>query len=606
MADPRQVLADRFSHAIVRAFGEEHAGVDPVVRPAQHPRFGDYQANVALSLGRTLGMAPREVAQRIVEHLDVADLADPPEIAGPGFVNLRLRPEFLAAEAARLAADPRLGVAPSQVTETVVVDYSSPNVARELHVGHLRSTIIGDALVRILESLGACVIRQNHLGDWGTQFGVLIEHLIETGQAAALTGGDRSAPLDLNERYREGVVRFKTDPEFAARARTRVVALQSGDPETLAIWRSLVEASARNFQEVYRRLGVTLTPADIRGESFYNPMLETVVDDLQKAGLARENRGALCVFPPGFQARDGEPLPLIIRKSDGGFPYAATDLAGIRFRVEELGASRIVYVVDARQAQHFAMVFATAEMAGWLDGARAEHVAFGTILGEDGRPFRTRSGETPRLMDLLDEAVRRAADVVAAKSPDLPPEEAQRVAEVVGIGAVKYADLANDRTRDYVFSWERMLAMDGNTAPYLQYAYARARSILRKAEANGDGTLSVEEAGGGETVAGGAAELVVGHPAELVVGHPAERALVLQLLGFGEVVASAAETLEPHRIAVHLFDTATAFSSFFEQCPVLAAPSVQERRSRLILCGLTARVLRQGLSLLGIEVLEKM
>jgi arginyl-tRNA synthetase len=318
-------------------------------------------------------------------------------------------------------------------------------------------------------------------------------------------------------------------------------------------------------------------------------MLEAVVEDLERAGLARENRGAVCVFPPGFQARDGEPLPLIVRKSDGGYPYAATDLAAIRFRVEELGASRIAYVVDARQAQHFAMVFATAELAGWLDGARAEHVAFGTILGEDGRPFKTRSGETPRLVDLLDEAVRRAAEVVAVKSPGLAPEEAQRVAEVVGIGAVKFADLASDRTRDYIFSWERMLAMDGNTAPYLQYAYARARSILRKAR-EGNGTPAGVGAG----------------PGEIVVGHPAERSLVLQLLGFGEVVAAAAETLEPHRIAVYLFETATVFSSFFEQCPVLAAPSAEERRSRLILCDLTSRILRQGLSLLGIEVLEKM
>jgi arginyl-tRNA synthetase len=589
MADPKQLLADRFSHAIVEAFGEEHAGVDPLIRPAQHARFGDYQANVALGLGRTLGMAPREVAHRIVEHLDVADLCDPPEIAGPGFVNLRLRSAFLAAEAARLASDPRLGVAPSPAPATVVVDYSAPNVAKEMHVGHLRSTIIGDALVRILESLGDRVIRQNHIGDWGTQFGVLIEHLLETGRAAELLEADAAGGLDLTTLYREGVARFESDPGFATRARARVVALQGGDPETLAIWERLVDTSARQFEQVYRRLGVTLTAAHTRGESFYNPMLEAVVEDLERAGLARENRGALCVFPPGFQARDGEPLPLIVRKSDGGYPYAATDLAAIRFRVEELGAGRIAYVVDARQAQHFAMVFATAEMAGWLDGARATHVAFGTILGEDGRPFKTRSGETPRLVDLLDEAVRRAAEVVAAKSPDLGPEEARRVAEVVGIGAVKFADLANDRTRDYVFSWERMLAMDGNTAPYLQYAYARARSILRKAQ-EVDGVA-----------AGAGAEV-----GRIVVGHPVERSLVLQLLGFGEVVASAAETLEPHRIAVYLFETATVFSSFFEQCPVLAAPTAEERRSRLVLCDLTSRVLRQGLSLLGIEVLEKM
>ncbi|MGH2687942.1 MAG: arginine--tRNA ligase [Actinomycetota bacterium] len=583
MADPRHLLADRFSHALTAAFGEEYAGVDPVIRPAQQARFGDYQANVALGLPKRLGMAPRQIAERIVAHLAVDDVCEPPEIAGPGYVNLRLRPEFLAAEAAALAADDRLGV-PRLPPDTVVVDYSSPNVAKEMHVGHLRSTIIGDALVRILGHLGNHVVRQNHIGDWGTQFGVLIEHLVESGLAGPLLESGPEAGIDLTAAYRAGVARFDADPAFAERARARVVALQSGDAGTLAVWRQLVDASARHFGAVYRRLGVTLTPDDIRGESFYNPMLAEVVAGLEQAGLARENRGAICTFPPGFQARDGEPLPLIVRKSDGGFPYAATDLAAIRFRVNELGARRIAYVVDARQAQHFAMVFATAEMAGWLGrGVRAEHVAFGTILGEDGRPFKTRSGETPRLADLLDEAVRRAADVVAVKSPGLPAVEAARVAEVVGIGAVKYADLANDRTRDYVFSWERMLAMDGNTAPYLQYAYARARSILRKG-----------------------AEAGAVPAAEVVVGHPVERSLVLQLLGFGDAVAAAAETLEPHRIAVHLFETATVFSSFFEQCPVLAAPTPQDRGSRLLLCDTSSRVLAQGLGLLGIEVLEKM
>jgi arginyl-tRNA synthetase len=599
MADPRHLLAERFSHALQSAFGEEYASVDPVIRPAQLPRFGDYQANVALGLPKRLGMPPRQIAERIVEHLEIDDVCEPPEIAGPGYVNLRLRPGFLAARATALAADPRLGV-PDAGPATVVVDYSSPNVAKEMHVGHLRSTIIGDALVRILGHLGNTVIRQNHIGDWGTQFGVLIEHLIETGLAGPLLESGPDAGIDLTAVYREGVARFDADEEFATRARARVVSLQGGGAETLAIWQRLVDASARHFGEVYRRLGVTLTPGDIRGESFYNPMLEDVVAELEKAGLAQENRGAICVFPPGFQARDGEPLPLIVRKSDGGFPYAATDLAAIRFRVGELGARRIAYVVDARQAQHFAMVFATAELAGWLGppegggvpgrrgrheetGARAEHVAFGTILGEDGRPFKTRSGETPRLADLLDEAVRRAAEVVAVKSPDLPADDAARVAEVVGIGAVKYADLANDRTRDYVFSWERMLAMDGNTAPYLQYAYARARSILRKA---GDAGF--------------------GPSGDVIAGHAAERSLILQLLGFGEVVTTAAESLEPHRIAVYLFETATLFSSFFEQCPVLAAPTPQLRSSRLVLCDLTSRVLQQGLSLLGIEVLEKM
>ncbi|HLK11277.1 MAG TPA: arginine--tRNA ligase [Candidatus Binatia bacterium] len=575
MADPQDVLARRIQDAIARAFGPAHAATEPLVRPAQHPRFGDYQANVAMSLGQRLGRPPRDVAAAIARALDVAGVCLPPEIAGPGFINLTLTADFLGAQAAALAADSRCGVEPAVAPVTTVVDYSGPNVAKEMHVGHLRSTVIGDALARTLAFLGHRVIRQNHLGDWGTQFGLLIEHLLDAGEPPG---------ADLDALYRAAQARFEAEPAFAARARERVVALQAGDAATLALWRRLVEQSAERFAAIYARLGASLTPADIRPESFYNPQLAGVVAALEAKGLARPSEGALCVFLDGFTRPDGAPLPLIVRKSDGGYLYATTDLAALRYRVEVLRAERLVYVTDARQAQHFAMVFAAARAAGWLPaGVRAEHVPFGTVLGEDGRPFRTRSGDTVRLADLLDEAERRAAALVAEKNPGLGDIARAEVAHAVGIGAIKYADLASDRVKDYVFSWDRMLAMDGNTAPYLQYAYARIRSIFRKA--------------GGEPGA---------PPVAIAIAEPAERTLVLKLLQLGGVVRAVAETLEPHRLCAHLYDVATAFSTFYERCPVLQAPDAERRRSRLLLCDLTARTLSCGLGLLGIEALERM
>ncbi len=575
VADPQHVLACRLRDAIARAFGPEHAAVDPLVRPAQHPRFGDYQANVAMPLAQRLGRPPREVAAAIVAHLDVGAGRQTPALPAPGFVNFTLTDAFLGRQAAALAADPRCGVEPAATPLTTVVDYSGPNVAKEMHVGHLRSTVIGDALAHTLAFLGHRVIRQNHLGDWGTQFGMLIEHLLEAGA---------SAEVDLDALYRAAQRRFETDPAFAARARERVVALQAGEPTSLALWRRLVEQSTARFAAVYARLGAALTPADIRPESFYNPQLPGIVAELEAKGLARPSEGALCVFLDGFTRPDGTPLPLMVRKSDGGYLYATTDLAALRYRVEVLHAERLIYVTDARQAQHFAMVFAAARAAGWLPPhVRAEHVPFGTVLGEDGRPFRTRSGDTVRLADLLDEAERRAAALVAEKNPALDAATRARVARAVGIGAIKYADLASDRVKDYVFSWERMLAMEGNTAPYLQYAYARIRSIFRK--------------GGGSPLA---------PPESLALGEPAERALVLRLCQLGGVVHAVAETLEPHRLCAHLYDVATAFSTFYERCPVLQAPDVTRRTSRLWLCELTARTLACGLGLLGIEVLERM
>lgn len=579
MSTLQSLLIDRFRSALVAAFGDAHAGVDPMIRPTGNPRFGDYQANVAMSLARLVGSKPREVAQRLVDALQVNDLCDKVEIAGPGFINLFLSGQFLGTMARTMADDPRLGVAPAAARETVVVDYSGPNAAKEMHVGHLRSTIIGDSIVRVLSFLGHRVIRQNHIGDWGTQFGMLIEYLLDQGW----TLSEGRSIEDLNALYRQAKEKFDRDPTFADRARKRVVLLQRGDELTRSVWQRLIAESLAHFNEVYRRLGVLLTDDDVRGESFYNDMLPETVAELEKLGLTRESEGALCVFLPGFVGTDGKPLPLIVRKSDGGYLYATTDLAALRYRVRVLRAQRLIYVTDARQKQHFAMVFKTAEMAGWLTGVRAEHVPFGAVLGEDGKPFKTRSGETIRLMDLLDEAEERALAIVTEKDPTLDEATRRHVAHVVGIGAIKYADLSSDRVKDYVFSWERMLSFDGNTAPYLQNAYVRIRSIFRKAGLSGPPT-----------------------GAEVRVEQPTERALVLSLLQFPTVIDTVAESLEPHRLCTYLYELASAYHQFYEQCPVLSAPDPAVRDSRLVLCDLTARTLAQGLSLLGIDVVERM
>ncbi|WP_437742017.1 arginine--tRNA ligase [Sorangium sp. So ce1504] len=577
MADPVHALARAFKAAITAAFGAEHAAVDPSLRRSTH---ADYQANAAMALGKRLGRPPREVAAAIVAALELDGICRKVEIAGPGFVNLTLEDAYLTRELAETAGGGRLGIALAAEPETVIVDYSGPNAAKEMHVGHLRSTIIGDALARVLEALGHRVIRQNHLGDWGTPFGMLIEHMLDLGEAAA---SQELSVGDLNEFYRQARAKFDGDAAFAERSRRRVVRLQGGDEQTLALWRQLVRESTRYFDSVYRRLGVTLTDADFAGESFYNPMLPDVVEELGRKGLARESEGALCVFPAGFTGKGGEPLPLIVRKQDGGYGYATTDLAAIRHRLTTVGARRIVYVVGAPQSQHFAMVFATAREAGWLTPpARAEHVAFGSVLGADKKMFKTRRSETVKLSDLLDEALERAAKVVREKNPELDAEAGGAVARAVGVGAVKYADLSSDRIKDYVFDWDRMLAFEGNTAPYLMYAHARIRSIFRKA-----GVESPREAG-------------------IVLGEPAERALVLELLRFGAVLEDVAATLEPHRLCGYLFELAGSFTSFYERCPVLRAESDDVRRSRLALCDLTAEVLAKGLGLLGIEAPERM
>jgi len=585
MIDPQQTLGDAVRSAVVRAFGAEYAEVDPVIRATANPEFGDYQANVAMGLGKQLGQAPRAVADAIVANLDLGDvLAEAPSIAGPGFVNLRLSAPYLAGLLVEMEASPNAGVEPVANPEVVVVDYSAPNVAKEMHVGHLRSTIIGDALTRVLTFLGDTVIRQNHLGDWGTQFGMIIEHLFE------LYGDPLPDPLpaidDLDALYKEAAARYKNDEAFAERARKRVVDLQAHTPAVYNAWLALLHESEHHYERVYNQMGVLLTHDDIRGESFYNPYLADICTILEAEGLARIDDGALCVYPEGFANRDGEPLGLIIRKSDGGYIYATTDMAAIRYRAQELHADRIIYVTDARQAQHFAMVFATARTMGWIDGdtgVRAEHVPFGLVLGDDNKPLKSRSGDTVKLAQLMSESVERCQVVIDDKSPDLPDDTRHAVAHAVGIGGVKYADLVNQRNKNYVFDFDRLLAMDGNTAPYLQYAHARIRSILRKAEA---------------------ADVAANGP--IVLAEPAERALALQLVAFPSVVYAVADALEPHLLCTFLFETAQTFTSFYEACSVLNAPSDDIRRSRLALCAVTAKVLSTALGLLGIEAPERL
>ncbi|MET7465514.1 arginine--tRNA ligase [Nonomuraea sp. NPDC005501] len=575
MTDPQMVLTERVQQALAAAFGAEHADADPLIRPSQ---FADFQANVAMSLAKRLRRSPREVAEALAAEL--ADFPGTVEVSGPGFLNITLADTWIAAEAGRMLEDPRRGVGTVTPAQTIVIDYSAPNAAKEMHVGHLRTTIVGDSLARVHEHLGNTVIRQNHLGDWGTPFGMLIEHLLDIGEEAAVAQLEAGMGTEFYQAARQ---KFDGDESFKTRSRARVTTLQSGDPDTLRLWHVFMDATVRYFNKVYGMLGVTLTDADIAGESMYNPMLQRTCDDLETAGVAVLSEGALCLFPPGFTGSDDKPLPLIIRKSDGGYGYASTDMAAIRYRVHDLKADRILYVVGADQALHFRMVFAAAQQAGWLpDTVSAEHVQIGMMLGKDGRRFKTRSGESIKLMDLLQEAVDRASVVIADRDYD----EATRaeIARAVGMGAVKYADLSISHDSEYVFDFDRMLGLTGNTAPYLQYAQARIRSIFRK------GGVDPADATG-----------------PIVLGHPAERALALQLLGFGAAVEKVAESNEPHRLCAFIYATATAFTTFFEECPVLKeGVDADTRASRLALCALTLRVLETGLDLLGVPVPERM
>ena len=565
----KALLSERVRAALERAGA---AGTEPQVVPASRPEFGDYQANGVMAAAKSMKRPPRALAQAVVDALDLADIASAVDIAGPGFINIRLSPEFLGRT---LASDAPL-LARVAKPETIVVDYSSPNLAKEMHVGHLRSTIIGDAMARLLEALGHRIIRQNHVGDWGTQFGMLLAYLEESGEQSALLS-------DLERFYQAAKRRFDDDGAFAERARSRVVALQSGDTESRALWRRFIEISLGHCQAIYDRLGVTLTRADLCAESAYNEALPGIVAALDQQGLITISEGARCVFLPEFVGKDDAPLPLIVQKSDGGFLYSTTDLAAVRHRCGQLRADRVLYFVDARQSLHFRQLFAVARAAGFVsEDCRLEHHAFGTILGKDGRPFRSRDGGLVKLTELLDEAVERAYRLITEKDPDLPEAERREVAHTVGIGAVKYADLSKNRTTDYVFDWDTMLSLDGNTAPYLQYAVTRIRSLFKR--------------GGVESSA------LTGAP---VLHEPAERALGLALARYQEVVDDVAEQAMPHLLCAYLMELAGHYMRFYEQCPVLTADA-GVRSSRLLLCTRVTATLEQGLALLGIGTVERM
>jgi len=575
MTDPEAALGALVQQALADQLGAEFAAADPLIRPSG---FADFQSNVAMSLSKRLGRSPRDIAALVADQLGASPVVAKAEVSGPGFINITLADDWIAQQGAEQLADPRLGVASAESRQRVVVDYSAPNVAKEMHVGHLRTTVVGDAIVRVLEYLGDDVIRANHIGDWGTQFGILLEHLVDVGEQATY---DQLAAGEINDFYQAAKQKFDDDPDFADRSRLRVVALQSGDPETLRLWHILVGDTEHYYNVIYQRLGVTLTDADRAPESFYNAMLADVCDELQSLGVAVISDGALCAFPPGFTARDGSPLPIILRKSDGGYGYDTTDMAAIRYRVRDLHADRLIYVVGSEQALHFAMIFAVARQAGWLtDEVAADHATIGMVAGQDGKRFRTRSGGSVRLITLIDEAVERAEEVIKDRYDD--PEQRHQIAETVGIGALKYGDLSVARDSSYVLDFDRLLALTGNTGPYLQYATARIRSIFARA---------------------GIDPAAATGPIQLGAG--AERALALALLGFGRAVHDVAAAAEPHKLAAYLFDLASTFTTFYEQCPVLTAPDA-ERQSRLALCALTLRTLLTGLDLLGIPVPARM
>ena len=576
-------VQQRFAQALSTAFPDA-ADSDPQLRRSDR---ADFQANGIMSLAKPLRANPREVAARVMENLTADEVIANLEVSGPGFINVSVTDAAILERLAARAADTRLGVGSSAAPGVTVIDYSQPNIAKEMHVGHLRSTIIGDALVRTLEFSGETVIKRNHLGDWGTQFGMLIQYLVEhPGELDDGTKPAESGPSmsRLNRLYKASRALFDSDSEFADRSRRRVVDLQAGDTETIASWQRMVDESKLYFEAVYAHLDVLLEDTDAIGESYYNHMLADVCADLEASGVAVRSDGALCVFFDDIKGPDGVPTPLIVQKGDGGYGYATTDLAAIRDRVGMLGAGQLLYVVDSRQALHFQMVFETARRAGWLpENVRALHLPFGTVLGKDGKPFKTRSGETVRLMDLLDEAVDRARTVVAEKSPQLATEEREGRARQVGVGAVKYADLSTSRTRDYVFDTDRMVSLNGDTGAYLQYAYARIQSILRKAPE--DATPTAHQG---------------------LVLESAERALGLHLDEFGATIGLVTETFEPHRLCAYLHNLASAYTTFYEQCPVLKAPTRELMETRLLLCQLTGQTLRQGMDLLGIGTPERL
>ena len=579
MADPVGLVAQRITVAFAKVGGEKAVGIDTAVRQSDR---ADAQVNGSLALAKAMGVAPRDIAVKVLEVAELQDICSATEVAGPGFINLTFANEFLARELVVASGSEKLGVASAPASRRVVIDYSAPNVAKEMHVGHLRSTVIGDALVRMLMYVGNTVVRENHVGDWGTPFGMLIEHLVDLGETSA---AEELSIGDLDSFYRSARKKFDESEEFQNRARTRVVALQGGDAETLRLWKLLVTESTRYFQIIYETLGVMLQDSDVMGESAYNSLLPQVAQRLSDLGLLTNSDGADVVFPEGFTNRENQPLPLIIRKTDGGYNYATSDLACVIDRVERLDASLLLYVVGSPQAQHLQMVSAVAKQAGWLQKPREMvHVAFGNVLGADRKMLKTRSGDTIKLDALLTEAVERAAAAVAEKNPELSVENQSEIARIVGIGAVKYADLSTDRIKDYTFDWDRMLSFDGNTSPYLQYAHARICSIFRRANIERKSVRAVTP----------------------IIEHTAERELAMRVLQFDSAFWDTLDKYSPHRLCTYLYDLASSFSSFYEQCSVLKADSQDQRNSRLMLCDLTARVMQAGLGVLGIEAPEQM
>ncbi|OZY84613.1 arginine--tRNA ligase [Cellvibrio mixtus] len=558
------------------------ADLPALIAPGKKSGFGDYQANCAMGAAKAMGTNPRELAAKIVAALDLAGIAEKVEIAGPGFINIDLKPEWLGEQIAKAQSDARLQVEQVSNPQNVVIDYSGPNLAKEMHVGHLRSTIIGDSLARLLEFQGHNVIRQNHVGDWGTQFGMLIAELEEQLGAK---GDEAMALKDLEVFYQQAKKHFDDDEAFANKAREYVVRLQSGDAQMLKLWEQFKTISLHHSTEIYQQLNVTLKDTDVRGESFYNNDLAPVVKELQDQGLAVESDGAQVVFLQELADKEGNPSPMIIQKQGGGFLYATTDLAALRYRVNTLKANRIMYFIDARQSLHMQQVFTLSRKAKFVDeSVSLEHLAFGTMMGSDGKPFKTRTGGTVKLAELLTEAVERAGALVSEKNPDLSADEIAEISRKVGIGSVKYADLCKTRTNDYIFSWESMLSFEGNTAPYLQYAYTRVQSIFRKAGVTPESFTNA-----------------------IIIGTEQEKTLAIKLLQFSEVLDQVAREAMPHLLCTYLYEIASLYMTFYEACPILKdgiAPEIRD--SRLRLCHLVAKTIEQGLDLLGIEVMERM
>jgi arginyl-tRNA synthetase len=598
------ILEERISAAMAEAAGQKSPAI---VRPATDTKFGDYQVNGVMALAKGLKTNPKKLAEKVVEKLDLSDICEEPEIAGPGFINLRLKPGFVAANLLQINKDAgRLGIEKADKPKTIVVDFSGPNIAKQMHVGHLRSTIIGDCICRLLEFEGHKVIRQNHIGDWGMPMGMLLAieqelrdrklranlENVESVEAddTTITFPYYPVPIPLEEieqLYKDANKRFDSDPQFAEKAKKLTYALQRKPRSTT--WWEIRNRSLSSCQKIYDALNVGLTKEHAQGESSYEDMLADVVNDLKKAGIAVESDGAICVFPEGFKDKEGKPLPVIVQKSDGAYLYATTDLAAIRYRVNELKADRIIYVTDARQQLHFEMVFAVARMAGWVKNTELVHVTFGSVLGEDGKPLKTRKGENVKLKELLDEAVERAKAIVKEKNPDLPDSEKEKIAKAVGIGAVKYADYSNNRTSDYVFSFDKMLAMEGNTAPYMQYAYARVQSIKDKGKERG---IAVDKE--------------IDELRSVSLAESSELGLAKHLIRYGEAIEAAVGDYRPNYLTSHLYELAQKFSVFYTNCPVLDA-GPDKRPTRLLLCDLTAKTIKHGLSnLLGIEVVEQM